>query len=326
MNVKLGTLGIVMTAGLAGFIAGCPQPPVDLCADVTCEDGFACDAGTGECVAVDPCEGVTCNQDEICVDGQCVAVGPCEGVTCNQDETCVDGQCVPSEPQGFLDANAVRGGGLYDKWWAVTGQDEPTEDHPFWATRPDVDSNQRTGADTWRCKECHGWDYKGVDGAYASGSHRTGIGGIFGTALSAQEAFDRIKDGHGFAVAGLSDDDVWDLAKFVLEGQIDTDEIIDAAGAFIGDAAAGQPLFDDGGGTGIGCAVCHGADGLTIPPGGSEDFDDWVGGLSNDNPWEFQHKVRFGQPGTAMPPQADTLTTEQVADLSAYSQTLPESP
>ena len=27
-----------------------------------------------------------------------------------------------------------------------------------------------SGSDTWRCKECHGWDYMGVDGAYAGGS------------------------------------------------------------------------------------------------------------------------------------------------------------
>jgi len=30
------------------------------------------------------------------------------------------------------------------------------------ASRHDPESNPRTGADTWRCKECHGWDYKGV--------------------------------------------------------------------------------------------------------------------------------------------------------------------
>jgi len=38
---------------------------------------------------------------------------------------------------------------------------------PLWATQS---SNTRSGKDTWRCKECHGWDYMGVDGAYGSGS------------------------------------------------------------------------------------------------------------------------------------------------------------
>ena len=28
---------------------------------------------------------------------------------------------------------------------------------------------------TWRCKECHGWDYRGAPGAYSIGSDFTGI-------------------------------------------------------------------------------------------------------------------------------------------------------
>jgi mono/diheme cytochrome c family protein len=71
---------------------------------------------------------------------------------------------------------ALSGGGiLYDMWWAVTGADEPTGDHPLWATQ---NTNTRTGPDTWRCKECHGWDYRGADGAYGSGSHFTGFVGV----------------------------------------------------------------------------------------------------------------------------------------------------
>ncbi len=34
----------------------------------------------------------------------------------------------------------------------------------------------------WRCKECHGWDTMGKDGAYAKGKHSTGIKGITGMA------------------------------------------------------------------------------------------------------------------------------------------------
>ncbi|MHC4611741.1 MAG: c-type cytochrome, partial [Planctomycetota bacterium] len=215
-------------------------------------------------------------------------------------------------PAAFTNADAARGGALYDKWWAVADVDAPTDDHPFWATQ---DTNTRTGADTWRCKECHGWDYKGVDGAYGSGSHMTGFAGIFGTTLSAQEVFDKIKDDHGLGTAGLSDADVWDLAKFVLEGQIDTDDILDGAG-FTGSAAAGQPTYDST------CAACHGPDGLTPPPGHPE-FDEYPGLLADENPWEVQHKIRFGQPGTAMPAQAGILSVEQVGDLGAYLQTLP---
>ena len=307
MKLRLERLSVIVGVGFLGFVAGCPffsPPPL-----------------------VDPCEGVTCDAGETCVDGECVPeqpVDPCEGVTCDAGETCVNGNCEP--PAAFTNANAARGGAMYDKFWAVAGVTaaEPTEDHPLWASRPDTVSNTRTGADTWRCKECHGWDYKGVAGAYGSGSHLTGVAGIFSTTLSAQGAFDLIKTDHGYGEAGLSDEDIWDLAKFVLEEQIDTDEIIDADGLFNGDAGTGQTLYDAGIGGNLACAICHGADGKQLL------FDDGtvtLGGLANDNPWEVQHKVRFGQPGTAMPSSvAGGGTTQDVADLAAYVQTLPQTP
>ncbi|MFQ5413558.1 MAG: c-type cytochrome [Phycisphaerae bacterium] len=232
----------------------------------------------------------------------------------------------PGTPtDAFTNADVVRGGALYDKWWTVAEVAEPTGDHPLWAGRPDVDSNTRTGLDTWRCKECHGWDYKGVDGAYATGSHRTGIAGIFGTTMSAQEVFDLLGAGdHGFSAAGLSDADIWDLAKFVLEGQIDTGDIIDADNAFTGDTTSGQTLYDDGIGGNTACAQCHGAEGRDIPfhPEPDEEF---VGTLAVDNPWEFQHKVRFGQPGEAMPAAVNVgASLQDIADVGAYAQTLPQ--
>ena len=227
-------------------------------------------------------------------------------------------------PPGYENADAGRGGALYDKWWDVLNVDAPTTDHPLWAARPDQLSNTRTGADTWRCKECHGWDYKGVDGAYGSGSHKTGIAGIFGTTRSAQEVFDLIKTTHVFKDDPgddddkLSDGDILDLARFVLEAQIDTDEIIDgSSNTFIGSEDSGMSTYDTT------CAACHGADGTQLL------FDDGtvtLGGLAIDNPWEVQHKIRFGQPGTAMPRQLDVLTVPEVGDLGAYVQSLPEAP
>ncbi|MHC4067476.1 MAG: c-type cytochrome, partial [Planctomycetota bacterium] len=241
------------------------------------------------------------------------------------------------EGDGFAAASAARGGALYDKWWNVTDvtAEEPTEDHPLWADRatdPDTGEpfNARGGADSWRCKECHGWDYKGAAGAYGEGnSHFTGFPGVFGTALLPQAVFDLLEDpdGHAFSGAGLTEADIWDLAKFVLEGQIDTDDIIDDSGAFNGDVSTGQTLYESGIGTGVACAVCHGADGMLPPPGAPADFEDFPGLIANENPWEFQHKVRFGQPGTAMPSSvAGGSTAQDVADLGAYTQTLPIGP
>jgi len=95
------------------------------------------------------------------------------------------------------DAAVVRGGAMYDTWWAVTGAAAPATNHPLWALRPDTTRNARTGSETWRCKECHGWDYKGVNGAYAKGSHRTGFAGILYSTKTTQEVFDLIKTDHG---------------------------------------------------------------------------------------------------------------------------------
>jgi thiosulfate dehydrogenase len=66
----------------------------------------------------------------------------------------------------------------YDKWWLETiGVEAPQEDHPLWKLQT---TNKSKGIATWRCKECHGWDYMGKDGVYGTGSHKTGFPGVFG--------------------------------------------------------------------------------------------------------------------------------------------------
>ncbi len=65
------------------------------------------------------------------------------------------------------------GGKRYDNWAAALMKAPPDKTHPAYPA-----SGKEKGAATWRCKECHGWDYKGKDGAYGKGSHYTGIKGI----------------------------------------------------------------------------------------------------------------------------------------------------
>ena len=67
-----------------------------------------------------------------------------------------------------------RGGRLYDNWYAALGADEPEATHPAW---PDSNTKKK-GAVTTRCKSCHGWDYRGAEGKYGSGSYKTGILGV----------------------------------------------------------------------------------------------------------------------------------------------------
>ena len=211
-----------------------------------------------------------------------------------------------------------RGGLLYDKWWKVAEVDEPSEDQPLWATQT---TNERSGSDTWRCKECHGWDYKGPEGAYGSGSHFTGFVGVFDAqALSSGELMAWL-DGttnsdHDFSSIG--GESLADLVSFLKEGLVEVAPFIDPETKEIigGDAAKGDGLY-------AACAGCHGEDGRAINFG-DEDEPVYVGTLALDNPWEIIHKVRAGQPGTAMPAAIDAgWSLQEVVDLMAFLQILP---
>ncbi|MBI4302463.1 MAG: hypothetical protein HY664_07645 [Chloroflexi bacterium] len=215
------------------------------------------------------------------------------------------------------------GGKLYDKWWKeVPGATEPTNDHPLWATQT---TNTRKGAETWRCKECHGWDYKGKDGAYGSGSHKTGFVGVYnaGTTKSVAELTAILKGStnpqHDFSSV-LNAEAITNLANFLKEGLIDEAQYIDYATKKpkTADVERGQQLRVST------CVICHGADGRLINFG-TEAEPEYVGTIANDNPWEFLNKVRAGQPGTPSMPSAIVLgwSTQDVINLLAAAQTLP---
>lgn len=111
----------------------------------------------------------------------------------------------------------ARGGRLYDKWFTENKSAKPTGDHSAYPHK-----GGRYGKDTsWRCKECHGWDYRGKDGAYASGGHATGIKGINGSAGKDPAVIVAVlKDKtHGYTDKVLSAQDFNDLALFVSRGR-----------------------------------------------------------------------------------------------------------
>jgi thiosulfate dehydrogenase len=116
----------------------------------------------------------------------------------------------------------------------------------------------------------------------------------------------------------MGDDAMVDLATFLQSGLADFTSQIDAetkspVGA---DPTHGQELF-------AACAACHGDDGRLLNFG-SDDEPEYVGTIALDNPWEFLHKVRSGQPGTAMPAAMDgDWTLGDLLDLLAFAQTLP---
>jgi mono/diheme cytochrome c family protein len=254
------------------------------------------------------------------------ALGLVLGSTLMLFSACGDYKEAPEPDKTPATPSVARGGQLYDKFWKVSDAAEPQASHPLWATRPDPTSNQRTGSTTWRCKECHGWDYKGAGGAYAKGSHKTGFLGVFGSKASEDEMMASLVEAHGYRAAGLTETDLKSLVLFLRKGLVDTATWIDDTGAFAGDATRGKARYMLGLGGNKACKKCHGGNGLKPPKGAPADFASFVGAVANKNPSEFLHKVRFGHPPSLMPAAVrGTATMQDIADLAAFARTLPQS-
>lgn len=244
---------------------------------------------------------------------------------------------------------AIAGGALYDKWWAAIDASAPepaaiSADNPIWDTRL-TNNNTSSGPDTWRCKECHGWDYKGVDGAYGTGSHNTGFPGLMlASGKTAIEVFCSITSGTETTPAHQFNADVTNgvftdsaalnltafitdrsdyLNKTVLTGLVDTDKYINPSDNSIigGDATAGQSIY---GPTGAGCgsSTCHLADGTK-----NADDNPSIGDVAVENPYEVMHFVRFGHAGSVpvMPAFVASpyiMTITDIKNVIAYTATL----
>jgi thiosulfate dehydrogenase len=206
------------------------------------------------------------------------------------------------------------GGRLYDSWYEALDIDEPDMKHPAYPSAGEAD-----GAATWRCKECHGWDYKGEVGAYGEGSsHFTGIIGVQQmVGADPKRIQDILTDGtHQFTADVIPADAMERLALFVTRGQHDTDFYIDDAKKVRGDAARGERYYQNI------CAACHGFDGRAIDFSSDPDESEFVGTVASANPWETLHKIRNGQPGQPMP-ALRVLPMDDIVDILAYAQTLP---
>ncbi|MDH5355760.1 MAG: cytochrome c [Gammaproteobacteria bacterium] len=210
--------------------------------------------------------------------------------------------------QAEEDSAIARGGQLYDKWFAVIGADKPKDTHKSWPSS----NTKKKGNATWRCKSCHGWDLRGKDGAYASGSYKTGIRGLreFDGGNPADIAR-AVKDStHGLGM--IPDADIADLALFVTKGQVDMTKYINPDKSVNGDAARGEAYYNTL------CAGCHGSKGEK-----PKDMEGALGKIVSGNPWEGLHKILNGQPDEAMP-ALRALPLQVAIDTLAYTATLPK--
>ncbi len=209
-----------------------------------------------------------------------------------------------------MQGSIARGGKLYDKWFKVIKAEKPKDTHSAWP----ASNTKKKGNTTWRCKSCHGWDYQGKDGAYASGSYKTGIKGIGAMAGADVAKIIAVLNDSTHKLAGKMDDgDYKDLAMFVSRGQVDMSKYIDSAAKMPkgGDAAKGASYFNTM------CAQCHGKDG-TLPKDMKKTLAKQMG-----NPWEVMHKILNGQPAEQMP-ALRALDHQIVVDIMAHLSTLPK--
>ncbi|MCU7929402.1 MAG: hypothetical protein KZQ90_01290 [Candidatus Thiodiazotropha sp. (ex Codakia rugifera)] len=216
----------------------------------------------------------------------------------------------------------AQGGRVYDNWMGLVGRKEQRKrelniadflkNHPAYP-----EGGKQKGFITWRCKECHGWDYRGVDGVYGKGDHFTGIDGVLGMMGRPEADILAIirNETHSYTKEMIDDQSAKALALFISEGLIDMQQWISDMGEVIqGDLENGRPHFD------ALCAICHGLKGKKINFN-TPQKPRYLGGISRRNPWEVLHKIRNGHPGEQMI-NARSLTIQSQIDILKYVQQL----
>ncbi|MFO7674341.1 MAG: c-type cytochrome [Lutibacter sp.] len=255
-----------------------------------------------------------------------------------------DDETIDPAVEAFNKADQANGGIMYDKFWATESN--------FDQTNP-VRATINAKADFFRCKQCHAWDGLGNEGSYINRGPRTSrpniaSGNIYamGQSKTAQELFDGLKKTAGRrdiaydlstynpttnSTEGdkmpnlnqlLTDEQIWDLVKFMKEGMMDVSQLYDATytgtyptGSYAftnigkdGDAVKGKSYYNSN------CAACHGANGTTLngTPHVIEGMT--IGEFTRKKAHEVQHKVHYGQLGSPMTGEFD-ITVSEMKDL-----------
>ncbi len=208
------------------------------------------------------------------------------------------------------------GGRIYDNWWEALDRPEPTDTNPAYPTAVNA---EQTGPGTWRCKECHGWDYLGKDGIYSSGSHYTGIPGINGAQGRAVEQIAVLlrDENHPYTTEMITDEEMLRVAAFVSRGQVDMASFIDLETRTVkaGDLDRGREIFQTT------CAACHGFDGRALN-WGEGDENNFVGTEAAELPDEVFNKIYNAHPGVDMI-NLRAFPVEDAIAVLAYTATLP---
>ncbi|MBY0430936.1 MAG: c-type cytochrome [Rhodospirillales bacterium] len=206
---------------------------------------------------------------------------------------------VPDQPTTIW--GLAYGARLYDNWWQTLGEPPPARTHPAYPA-----GGARSGAETWRCESCHGWDYRGVQG----------LKGVTGRYTNNPERMADYLRGepHRYTADMLPDSALHYLSHWLTHGRHNPDLWIAADGHAKGDVRQGETVYQTM------CAACHGYDGRAILMG--EDGQS-LGRRSKAEPHAAFHKIRNGAPGSTMP-ALRAFEPQWAANVLAYAQTLPE--
>lgn len=257
-------------------------------------------------------------------------------ISCSKDEEIIN---PPTDPAEYTNANGIRGGIMYDKFWSTeAGYDQSNPNLSKFNSYPDF----------FRCKQCHGWDYLGREGSYISRGPKTNRPNVasgnilaFAKSKTPQELFNALKKSEGRRdisydlstynptnnnVEGdkmpnysqlLTDAQIWDIVKYLKTEALDVTQLYDAtySGTYPTGSASYSNIGKDGNATtgatyyAQKCASCHGANGTAFL---MENMT--VGAFTRKKPNEVQHKVKFGQLGSPMTATTG-ITLQNMKDL-----------
>lgn len=236
-----------------------------------------------------------------------------------------DSVVTTTEPPPYDIASFSRGGMMFDKFWSTeAGFNQNDTNILLFDSKPEF----------FRCKQCHGWDNLGRFGSYIGrgpNANRPNVAGLNLYSIiqtkSPQELFNTMNStsnrrsinfdfgayvpadpndsAHKMPYYGqiLTASQMWDLVKFMKEGILDVSELYNASytGIYPSGSASYFNIGKDGSSSEGSmyylseCSACHGINGTAIL---IENMT--AGQFARTNPFEVQHKVRYGQLGTSM--------------------------
>lgn len=203
------------------------------------------------------------------------------------------------------------GGRLYDVWWAPLEASPPETTHPAYPA-----SGALSGSATWRCVACHGWDYRGRDGAAAKSAPRPPFKGIDGMAGEDPKAIAAIlRDGtHRYTPDMIPEEALSRLALFVSKGQADFALHLTSDGRAKGDAERGRDVYQNV------CAICHDYDGRAWISGEDESQQS-LSAVASQAPFQALHKIFNGEPSADMV-ALRAIGLDAAIDVLTYAQSL----